>query len=179
MFKAAGITSVPTSLDQLINDGAALKAHFSHVPDFSPLYLPGQYWYAGLPLVWAYGGQIATRSGGKWVGDLTSAGSLAGLQEWQTIQNDLSTPASRDVNTSGTGMPDQDSVLAEGRAAMIVAGSWEPGVVLGDNKALTKADVGTFVFPGPKLAFPLPCSSAVLISASPTTAPTSLRPWPG
>ncbi len=156
MFKAAGITSVPTSLDQLINDGAALKAHFSHVPDFSPLYLPGQYWYAGLPLVWAYGGQIATRSGGKWVGDLTSAGSLAGLQEWQTIQNDLSTPASRDVNTSGTGMPDQDSVLAEGRAAMIVAGSWEPGVVLGDNKALTKADVGTFVFPGPKAGVPAP-----------------------
>ena len=73
---------------------------------------PGEYWYAGLPLVWAYGGQIAIKTGGKWVGDLTSPGSLAGLKEWETIQNFLSIPASRDVNTNA---PDQDTVLAEGK----------------------------------------------------------------
>jgi N,N'-diacetylchitobiose transport system substrate-binding protein len=144
MFAEAGIKTPPTSMSQLISDGELLKAKFATVKDFSPLYLPGQYWYAGLPLIWAYGGQIATHTGGKWVGDLTSKGSLAGLTEWQKIQNALSTPASRDVNTNA---PDQDNVMADGKAAMIVGGSWEPGAVITANKSLT-GDLGTFAFPG-------------------------------
>ena len=68
--------------------------------DFSPLYLPGEEWYAAMPIVWADGGQIAVQKGGKWYGDLGSAASLAGLKEFQVIQNFLSTPASRDVNES-------------------------------------------------------------------------------
>jgi N,N'-diacetylchitobiose transport system substrate-binding protein len=152
MFKAAGIKSAPDSLDQLINDGFALKARFSKVKDFSAVYLPGEYWYAGLPLIWAYGGQIATYTGGKWVGDLASKGSLAGLSEWETVQNALSVNTSRDVNTNA---PDQDSVFAQGKAAMIVAGSWEPGAILGYNKALT-GDLGTFIFPGPTPGTPSP-----------------------
>lgn len=146
MFAEAGIKSLPTSINQLLADGNKLKARFSNVKDFSPLYLPGEYWYAGLPLVWAYGGQIATNHGGKWVGDLTSKGSIAGLTEWKKIQNTLSTPASRDVNTNA---PNQDNVMADGKAAMIVGGSWEPGAILTANKKL-KGDLGTFAFPGAK-----------------------------
>jgi N,N'-diacetylchitobiose transport system substrate-binding protein len=152
MFAKAGITQAPNSISQLLADGAKLKATFGNVANFSPLYLPGEYWYAGIPLLWANGGQIATQQGGKWTGDLTSKGSLAGLAEWQKIQNTLSVPASRDVNTNA---PDQDSVLASGKAAMIVAGSWEPGVVIADNKSLT-GQLGTFVFPGPTANTPAP-----------------------
>lgn len=152
MFAQAGITQAPNSLAQLSTDGAKLKAKFGNVANFSPLYLPGEYWYAGIPLLWANGGQIATQSGGKWTGALTSKGSLAGLAEWQKIQNTLSVPASRDVNTNA---PDQDSVLASGKAAMIVGGSWEPGAVIADNKKLT-GQLGTFVFPGPKANTPAP-----------------------
>jgi N,N'-diacetylchitobiose transport system substrate-binding protein len=152
MFAQAGIHTAPASVDELINDGTALKNAFSSVKDFSPLYLPGEYWYAGLPLVWAYGGQIAVRHGSKWVGDLTSKGSLAGLQEFQTVQNDLSVASSRDVNTNA---PDQDSVFAEGKAAMIVGGGWELGAITSDNKKLT-GQLGTFVFPGPLAGKPAP-----------------------
>jgi N,N'-diacetylchitobiose transport system substrate-binding protein len=152
MFAQAGINRPPNSIAQLLTDGAKLKAKFSNVANFSPLYLPGEYWYAGIPLLWANGGQIATQSGGKWTGDLTSKGSLAGLAEWQKIQNTLSVASSRDVNTNA---PDQDSVMASGKAAMIVGGSWEPGVVIADNKKLT-GQLGSFVFPGPAANSPAP-----------------------
>jgi N,N'-diacetylchitobiose transport system substrate-binding protein len=170
MFKQAGITEPPNSVDELLNDGSALKASFSKVKNFSPLYLPGEYWYAGLPLVWAYGGQIAIKTGGKWVGDLTSPGSLAGLKEWETIQNFLSVPASRDVNTNA---PDQDTVLADGQAAMIVGGGWELGAITSTNKKLT-GQLGTFVFPGPKAGTPSPVfiggSDIGIANASPNKA---------
>ena len=152
MFAQAGIAKPPTSVSQLLTDGAALKAKFSNVKNFSPLYLPGEYWYAGIPLLWANGGQIATHTGGKWVGALESKGSLAGLALWQKVQNTLSIPASRDVNTNA---PSQDNVLAQGQAAMIVAGSWEPGVVTSTNKKLT-GQLGTFTFPGLAANSPAP-----------------------
>lgn len=152
MFAKAGITSPPKTIDQLLNDGTALKNAFRGVKNFSPLYFPGEYWYAGMPIVWSYGGQIAVQKGGKWAGALSSKASLAGLQEFQTVQNDLSVPASRTVNTNA---PDQDSVFAQGRAAMIVGGGWELGAITADNKKLT-GDLGTFVFPGVTASQPSP-----------------------
>ena len=44
-----------------------------------------------MPIVWAEGGQIAVEKGGKWYGDLSSTDSLAGLKEFQVIQNFMST----------------------------------------------------------------------------------------
>ncbi len=152
MFSQAGIKSAPKTIDQLLNDGTALKNRFSHTKDFSPLYFPGEYWYAALPVLWAYGGKIAVHQGGKWVGALSTKDSLAGLQEFQTIQNDLSVKASRTLNTNA---PDQDSVFAKGQAAMIVGGSWELGVIESDNKKLT-GHLGTFVFPGVNANKPAP-----------------------
>jgi N,N'-diacetylchitobiose transport system substrate-binding protein len=143
MFKAAGITSPPATLDQLITDGAALKNRYSKVKNFSPLYLPGEEWYAALPIVWAYGGQIAVKKGGKWVGDLDSKASLAGLEEYQAVQNDLSIPASRDVNEAN---PSDAAIFAKGQSAMFIDGSWSFGTIFADNKSL-KGEVGTFILP--------------------------------
>ena len=98
MFKAAGITKLPTDLTDLLGDGAALKAHYSHVKNYSAFYLPGEEWYAEMPFVWAEGGQIAVEKGGKWYGDLQAKQSLVGLEEYQAFQNFMSTPASRDTN---------------------------------------------------------------------------------
>ncbi len=68
MFAKAGITHTPTSLQQLVTDGNALKKTFSSVKNFSPFYLPGEEWYAAMPFVWANGGQIAVQKGGNWTG---------------------------------------------------------------------------------------------------------------
>ena len=86
-------------LNDLLADGAALKNAYSKVKDFSALYLPGEEWYAAMPIVWADGGQIAVEKGGNVVRRPRQApNSLAGLKEFQEIQNFMSTPASRDVN---------------------------------------------------------------------------------
>jgi N,N'-diacetylchitobiose transport system substrate-binding protein len=144
MFKAAGITSTPATLDQLIADGAALKNRFSKVKNFSALYLPGEEWYAAMPIVWAYGGQIATLKGGKWYGDFDSKASLAGLEEYQVLQNDLSIRASRDVNEAN---PSDAAIFAKGESAMFIDGTWTLGQITSDNKAMT-GDIGTFILPG-------------------------------
>ena len=146
MFQQAGIKTAPNSLSQLLADGARLKRTFAHRTGFSALYMPGQYWYAALPMIWDHGGNLARLSGGKWIGYLASPQSLAGLAEFKKVQNDLSSIASRTVNTN---LPDQDAVLADGKAAMIVGGSWEVGAIEGYNKALT-GHLGEFIFPSYK-----------------------------
>ena len=144
MFKEAGIKSTPATLDELVADGAALKNRFSKVKNFSPLYLPGEEWYAAMPIVWAYGGNIAVQKGGKWVGDLTAKKSLAGLEEYQVIQNDLSIPASRDVNEAN---PSDAAIFAKGKSAMFIDGTWTLGQITAANKAMT-GSIGTFILPG-------------------------------
>jgi N,N'-diacetylchitobiose transport system substrate-binding protein len=144
MFKAAGITQTPATLDQLIADGTALKNRYSNVKNFSPFYLPGEEWYAALPIVWAYGGQIAVDKGGKWYGDLASKASLAGLEEYQVLQNDLSIPASRTVTEAD---PSDAAIFAKGQSAMFIDGTWTLGQITADNKAM-KNKVGTFILPG-------------------------------
>jgi N,N'-diacetylchitobiose transport system substrate-binding protein len=144
MFKKAGIAKPPADLNDLLADGAALKNAYSKVKDFSALYLPGEEWYAAMPIVWAEGGQIAVEKGGTWYGDLDSAASLAGLKEFQVIQNFMSTPASRDVNEAN---PSDSAVFASGKAAMYIDGTWTLGTDITDNKALT-GDIGTFILPG-------------------------------
>lgn len=146
MFKHAGITSAPTSVSQLLADGQKLASVFKGRKNFSPLYFPGQYWYAALPMLWDHGGNIATYQHGKWVGDLASDSSIAGLDEFKQVQNSLSSVPSRTVNTN---LPDQDAVFAHGDAAMIIAGSWEPSVIVADNKGLN-GHIGEFPFPSYK-----------------------------
>jgi len=67
MWAAAGITSAPTTYAQLTADLDKVKAKNS-APDFSAMYFPGQYWYAGMGFVWDAGGAIASGSGSNWKG---------------------------------------------------------------------------------------------------------------
>ena len=144
MFKKAGIAHTPTTLQELLGDGAALKNAYKNVPNFSAFYLPGEEWYAAMPFVWAYGGEIAIKSGGKWEGDLQAPKSIAGLQEYQAVQNFMSTPASDDVNEA---TPSDSQICASGKAAMYIDGTWTLGTDVADNKAI-KNDIGTFALPG-------------------------------
>ena len=150
MWAQAGVTSAPTSYSQLTSDLDKIKAKFGGQKDFSPFYLPGKYWYNGMQWIWDAGGEIATQgSGGSWTGGMDSAQAIQGLTDFKTFQNAYSTPASATVDTTGTGMPDQDKdIFAQGKAAAIFGNSWELGVIEQDNPKLTAADLGTFAFPG-------------------------------
>src|SRR5436305_3582483 len=141
-FSAAGVAP-PDSLDGLLTVGQKLMTAHSSDPNFSALYFPGKYWYAALPFVWDFGGDIATQSGGKWQGSLNSSSSQQGL----TKLNSLVAALSRADKTGDEAK--QDAAFAQGHIAMIIANGWEVGVITdpkaGDPTLLAK--LGAFPIP--------------------------------
>src|SRR2546421_12723413 len=122
-YFAAANVQPPDSMDGLLTVGQKLMAAHSSDPNFSALYYPGKYWYAALPFIWDFGGDIATQSGGKWQGSLNSSSSQQGLN---TLTN-LVTTLSRADKTGDEAK--QDAAFAQGHVAMIVANGWEVGVI--------------------------------------------------
>ena len=141
-FASAGVTP-PDSLDGLLTVGQKLMAAHNSDPNFSALYFPGKYWYAALPFVWDFGGDIATQSNGKWSGALNSSSSQQGLTTLNTLVGTLS---KADKNGDEA---KQDAAFAQGHIAMIIANGWEVGVILdpkAGNPAL-KDQLGAFPIP--------------------------------
>jgi N,N'-diacetylchitobiose transport system substrate-binding protein len=144
-FDAAGVQP-PDSLDSLLTVGQKLMAAHSSDPNFSALYFPGKYWYAALPFVWDFGGDIASQSGGKWQGSLNSSSSQQGL----TTLTSLVSTLSRADKTGDEAK--QDAAFAQGHIAMIIANGWEVGVIT-DPKAgdpSLKDKLGAFPIPSHK-----------------------------
>jgi N,N'-diacetylchitobiose transport system substrate-binding protein len=145
LFASAGVQP-PDSLDGLLTVGQKLMATNSSDPNFSALYFPGKYWYAALPFIWDSGGDIATQSGGKWQGSLSSSGSQQGLSTLSKLVSSLS-------KADKTGdEAKQDAAFAQGHIAMIIANGWEVGVITdpkaGDPKLADK--LGAFPIPSSK-----------------------------
>jgi N,N'-diacetylchitobiose transport system substrate-binding protein len=141
-FDAAGVQA-PTSMDDLLTVGQKLMAAHKSDPNFSALYFPGKYWYAALPFVWDFGGDIATQSGGKWTGSLNSDNSQQGLNKLLSIVG----PLSKADKTGDEAK--QDAAFAQGHIAMIIANGWEVGVITdpkAGNPAL-KDKLGAFPIP--------------------------------
>jgi N,N'-diacetylchitobiose transport system substrate-binding protein len=145
LFAKAGVQP-PDSIDGLLTVGQKLMTANASDPNFSALYFPGKYWYAALPFIWDSGGDIATQSGGKWQGALSSASSQQGLTTLTKIVSTLSK-----ADKSGDEAK-QDAAFAQGHIAMIIANGWEVGVITdpkaGDPKLADK--LGAFPIPGSK-----------------------------
>jgi N,N'-diacetylchitobiose transport system substrate-binding protein len=141
-FASAGVTP-PTSMDGLLTAGQKLMDAHKSDPNFSALYVPGKYWYAALPFVWDFGGDIATQSGGKWAGALDSSSAQQGL----TTLSNLVSKLSKADKTGDEAK--QDAAFAQGHIAMIIANGWEVGVITdpkSGNPAL-KDQLGAFPIP--------------------------------
>jgi N,N'-diacetylchitobiose transport system substrate-binding protein len=143
-WTAAGITQAPKTYQELTAALDKLKGADA-AADFSPFYLPGQYWYAGMQWIWDAGGEIATNDGGTWKGGFSSAAAQRGLTDFKTFQNTYSTAASRTLDTL---QPDQTQLFADGKTATILATSGSIGLIQKANPAIKAADLGTFPFPG-------------------------------
>jgi N,N'-diacetylchitobiose transport system substrate-binding protein len=152
MFAAAGIAKPPATVDELVADCATLAQAHTAIPNFSAFYMPGQYWFAGMPFLFGKGGKIAADNAGKWTATMSSAENQAGLAEWKKFQNACSTKSSIGANTDS---PDQDQLFADQKAAMIYVKAWEPGAVKEKN-ATVAADAGYFIMPGYQAGSPLP-----------------------
>ena len=144
MWTKAGVTKVPTTYDELTAALTKVKAANTGA-DFSPFYLPGQDFYAGMQFVWDAGGQIATNADGKWTSGLATPEAQTGLENFKTFQNTFSSAASRTLDTDS---PDQAQVFAGGKAGAILATNGLIATILKDNPKLKESDLGSFALPG-------------------------------
>src|SRR6267378_6145378 len=141
-FTAANVQP-PDSMDGLLTVGQKLMAAHSSDPNFSALYFPGKYWYAALPFIWDSGGDIATQSGGKWQGSLSSSSSQQGLTTLSKLVSSLS-------KADKTGdEAKQDAAFAQGHIAMIIANGWEVGVITDPKAGDTSLKDKMGAFPTP------------------------------
>jgi N,N'-diacetylchitobiose transport system substrate-binding protein len=152
IWTAAGVTTVPTTIDELNADLDKVKAANASDPNFSAFYMPGKYWYAALSFVYGAGGKVASLDGGKWKGELESSQAQAGLAEWQKLATDYS------VGGATKDESDQDPVMAQGHVAAILGNGWEVGSVTDPKTGNPKlaADLSTFPLPGTTAGSPTP-----------------------
>jgi N,N'-diacetylchitobiose transport system substrate-binding protein len=128
LFTKSGLQP-PTTYDQLIAAATRLKADNATDKTFAAFYMPGAYWYAAMSWVYAEGGAIATQgSDGKWTGTLSDPKAQAGLQKWADLVKKFS---NGDVTKDEA---DQDSIFANGHAAMMYGNGWEAGAVQSVHK---------------------------------------------
>ena len=151
LFTKAGITAMPTTLDELIAAGPKLQAANASVKDFSPFYVPGKYWYMGLGFVYGFGGKIATQDGGKWKGTLDSPESVKGLEAFKNFADKMS-KAPKDATEAD---PPQIGALASGKAAAIFDAGWQIGEIEKANPKL-KGQIGAAALPGPTAESAMP-----------------------
>jgi N,N'-diacetylchitobiose transport system substrate-binding protein len=143
LFEKAGL-SIPTTMQEFVEAGKALKADNADVPNFSGIYFPGRNWQATLSFIWDAGGDIAINEDGEWVGELSSPESVAGLQTVQDImQNANAAPADTD---------DAEDYLdfCNGEVGMLMGPGWKMGQITGEDGCPGKYDavLGAFPLPG-------------------------------
>jgi N,N'-diacetylchitobiose transport system substrate-binding protein len=120
LYKQAGIAKAPTSLAAFTADAAKLAAKNSGVKGFSPVYTAGTDWYFAMSFVYDYGGQIASTYKGKWVGDLATKNSIAGLTAFKNFFQAVSKASP----TSNENAPAPYTVFSQGQAGSIVGPGW-------------------------------------------------------
>jgi N,N'-diacetylchitobiose transport system substrate-binding protein len=149
LFKKAGISAAPTSLAQFEADAAKIASKQKSVKGFSPVYMAGTDWYSALSFVYDFGGSIARTHAGKWVGNLASKKSIAGLTAYKTFY-DATAPKS--AATLDEGNPAPYTVFSQGTAAAIFGPGWFSCCTGTKYKAVT----AQFVMPSHTAGKPMP-----------------------
>ena len=146
LFRKAGVKSPPTSLAQYTAIAKKLGRQ-NGKKAFSPVYIAGTDWYIAMGFVYDYGGQIATRYRGQWVGTLDRPNALKGLAAYKAFFD----AASRASKTTTETRPDPWKVYAQGNVGSMIGPSWFSCCV-GDYKTQT----AQFVMPGHVKGTPMP-----------------------
>jgi N,N'-diacetylchitobiose transport system substrate-binding protein len=142
-FAAASIDPATiTSKAALIDAAKKLQAANKSIADYSGLYIPGQNWYALMSFIEDHGGHIAVNEGGTWKGTLEAPEAQAGIQDYVDYFKAGSTgPADNDEAN-----PEQATVMAAGKAGMMIANLWELGYTESKD-AKIKGKLAVFAIP--------------------------------
>ncbi|MEE1927653.1 sugar ABC transporter substrate-binding protein [Streptomyces sp. TRM 70351] len=145
--KATGSKELPQTEDELKDALAKLGDEYGDDPAFSPLYLPGKYWYAAMSYVAAYGGQIAEYDEGKgeWKATLSTPEAQKGLEHFADLVNTY--------NNADKTKDEQDhaNVMANEKTALIYGNGWEAGSVVEGETGNPELEgkIATAGMPGP------------------------------
>ena len=158
-FKAAGIASPPATWAQLVTDAKKLMAKY---PGTYGLGAPTYDSPAVASFIWGAGGQIATQQNGKWVAQLTSPQSEAGIKFYVDLYltNHVS-PAKYIGQTelgnvgATSGGPNEDFAL--GKLDMYIDGPWASGTF--PANAVGKSSWASFPIPSENGPNPAPVFS--------------------
>lgn len=140
-FKAAGISSVPTTYDELAAAASKLQAKNKSNSKYSAFYFPGKYWYGAVPFVWMNGGDIATLDGDVWTGTLDSAESQKGLEQLKTLVDKYSKAPKDGDETKNT------DAFNTGNVGMMIDSWWAPDALNAKDQPFS-GDIGVFALPG-------------------------------
>lgn len=149
LFKKAGFTKPPKSLSQFQKELVKVGKMKKHVKGFAPLYIGGEDWFTGLSFVFDYGGSIAHKVHGKWVGTLASKKSIAGLTRLKAFFRATQSMSTAHLDGSN---PFPYTVYSQGRTAANYGPAWYTCCVGKKYKDVTKQ----FVMPSHTKGKPMP-----------------------
>ncbi|MFV0634383.1 extracellular solute-binding protein [Demequina sp.] len=127
----AGGQSVPTTLAEVTEVHAALKEQ-----DLGGFYIGGQDWRNGVSWIFANGGELATYDGSTWTSALSSAESIAGMEQWQELFTTAGVAQTTDTDEVYNAV--NDDMLSGLPAAAQMAPNWAGcciGVPTGEEDA--------------------------------------------
>jgi ABC-type glycerol-3-phosphate transport system substrate-binding protein len=158
-FKAAGITSPPTSWAELVTDAKKLMAKY---PGTYGLGAPTYDTPAVASFIWGAGGQIATQQSGKWAAQLTSPQSEAGIKFYVDLyRTDHVSPSKyigqTELGNVGATSGGANEDFALGKLDMYIDGPWASGTF--PANAVGKSDWASFPIPSESGPSPAPVFS--------------------
>jgi ABC-type glycerol-3-phosphate transport system substrate-binding protein len=136
-FAKAGITSAPTTWPELVSDAKALMKAY---PGTYGLGAPSDYTNAIVSFIWGAGGQVAVQSGGKWVAELNTPQSEAGIKFYADLYlTDKVSPAKyigeTELGTVGATSGGSNEDFALGKLDMYIDGPWAESELTAVSKA--------------------------------------------
>lgn len=125
-FAKAGITAAPTTWAQLTSDAKLLMKKF---PGTYGLGAPSDYTNAIVSFIWGAGGQVAVQKSGKWVAELNSPQSKAGIKFYADLLLTQHVSPAKYIGQTELGAPGAtsggtDEDFAKGSLDMYVDGPW-------------------------------------------------------
>jgi N,N'-diacetylchitobiose transport system substrate-binding protein len=125
-FAKAGITAAPTTWAQLVADAKLLM---KKNPGTYGLGAPSNYTNAIVSFIWGAGGQVAVKQGSKWVADLTTPQSEAGIKFYADLLLTEHVSPAKYIGETELGAPGAtsggtDEDFAKGTLDMYIDGPW-------------------------------------------------------
>jgi ABC-type glycerol-3-phosphate transport system substrate-binding protein len=155
-FTAAGISAPPTSWAELVSDAKTLMKKYPGSYGFGS---PSNYDYALASFIWGAGGQVAVQKNGKWVGELTSPQSEAGIKFYADLTTTYKVSPAKYIGQTELGNPGATSGGSNedfglGSLGMYLDGPWASSEFPANS--VDKSDWASFPIPSENGPNPAP-----------------------